>query len=85
MALSPERIKALALELAAAMPPLPPAEVHYAKHEETVFHYVEAALLAHQESFGEDEEKNCKMQWLVTASLERAVDLLKIDVYGAQS
>jgi hypothetical protein len=50
--------------------------------EEAALLYVEAALEAHRESFGEDEEKNRKMQWAVTGLLERALQVLHKNVYG---
>lgn len=50
--------------------------------EEAALHYVEAALQAHRQSFGDDEEENRKMEWAVTGLLERAVQILNADVYG---
>ncbi|MCR6661941.1 MAG: hypothetical protein NVV60_02030 [Luteimonas sp.] len=54
----------------------------FEKGEEAALHYVEAALAAHRESFGEDCELNRKMQWAVTGLLERAIQILNADVYG---
>lgn len=57
-------------------------DAKFEKGIEAALLYVEAALGAHRESFGEDAEKNSRMQWATTGLLERAVQLLNKEVYG---
>lgn len=57
-------------------------DMKYHKGGELALYYVEAALEAHGESFGDDDEKNRKMQWAVTGLLQRALQLLNNDNYG---
>lgn len=54
----------------------------FERGSEAALNYIEAALEAHRKSFGENREEARKMQWAVTALLERAVQVLNAEVYG---
>ncbi|UWX04605.1 hypothetical protein H1235_07940 [Pseudoxanthomonas sp. NC8] len=53
-----------------------------APHEEQALWVVEAALWMHRRSFGMEGDDRLKAEWLITSAMERAVQLLKADVYG---